>query len=115
MSRLGACATAGLLAVAAAGCSSGDPTPAPRPAPAAATQSGSPSPAALPTVGPPPGAARSPVPAVTATLNVAAGPCALAADATGVWISGYRDGVVQHIDARTLRSTATYRVGGKPC
>src|SRR4051794_36410373 len=105
MSRLRYAATAGLLVVAAAACSSGDHAPTPGPAPAAATQPDV-SPAALPTVGPPPAVAPSPVRAVTATVHVAAQPCALTADATGVWISGYRDGVVQHIDARTLRPTA---------
>src|SRR4051812_47453355 len=110
MSRLRCLATAGVLAVAAAACSSGDPAPAPRPATAAATPM-----VAVPTIGPPPAVGPSPVVAVTATLWVAAQPCALTGDATGVWVSGYRDGLVQHIDARTLRTTATYHVGGKPC
>jgi streptogramin lyase len=66
----------------------------------------------------------TPVPVATGTplgdrlvamLTVDTAPCAMAVDATSVWITGSADGLVDRIDPATNSIVATATTGGAPC
>ncbi|MEO8273257.1 MAG: hypothetical protein ABI620_04255 [Chloroflexota bacterium] len=104
-----------ILAIAVAGCAGNGPTSSPAPV---AT--------ATPTVGPTSGSTvpptANPVPTDTplgdrlvATITVPQAPCAMATDATSVWISGSATAELIRIDPSTNAVSGKVTLDGSPC
>lgn len=108
-----------LLTVALAACGG---NVAPTSAPPTTNPASQPASAAAETPGGTPRATPIPVPTgeplgdrLVATLRVDPAPCAMAANATAVWITSGANGLVDRVDPATDAITATVKVGGAPC